>query len=333
MTFHSHKHSSKDHDHTHGVADPILLTTQRGIWAIKWSCWGLLATALIQGWIVYLSGSVALLADTLHNVGDAMTAFPLWVAFLLARWKPTNRFTYGYGRVEDLAGIIIVLTILSSALVVGYESIDRFFHPRPVEYLGAVVVAAIVGFLGNEAVARLRLKVGKEIGSAALIADGYHARADGLTSLAVLFSALGIWLNFPLADPLIGLLITLVILKIAWGSCKTVFLRLLDAVDPDVVVEIKEVACQTKEVVEITETRVRWLGHRLHAELNLAVSSNLTIEQGHDIAMEVRHNLLHHLQFLSNCTIHIDPATASGKLITALPTISTIVCLHIPIKG
>lgn len=136
MTFHSHKHSSKDHDHTHGVADPILLTTQRGIWAIKWSCWGLLATALIQGWIVYLSGSVALLADTLHNVGDAMTAFPLWVAFLLARWKPTNRFTYGYSRVEDLAGVIIVLTILSSALVIGYESIDLFSIPGQLSIWG-----------------------------------------------------------------------------------------------------------------------------------------------------------------------------------------------------
>ncbi len=308
-----HQHGPMGHNHTHGVPDPLLVTTQRGIWAVKWSFWGLLATAVFQGSIVYLSGSVALLADTLHNVGDAMTAFPLWVAFLLARWKPTNRFTYGYGRVEDLAGIIIVLTILFSALVVGYESINRFFHPQPVEYLGGVVVAAIVGFLGNEAVARLRLKVGKEIGSAALIADGYHARADGLTSLAVLFSAIGMWLNFPLADPLIGLLITLVILRIAWGSCKAVFLRLLDAVDPEVVAEIQDTARQTKGILEVTDTRVRWLGHRLHAELNLALSSNLTIEQGHDIAMEVRHNLLHNLQYLSHATIHIDPDTASGE--------------------
>lgn len=313
MIRHSHNHGSKGHNHTHGVTDPILLTTQRGIWAIKWSYLGLMATALFQSVIVYLTGSMALLADTLHNFGDALTALPLWLAFLLARRKPTHHFTYGYGRVEDLAGVIIVLTILFSAFVVGYESIDRFFHPQPVQYLGAVALAAMIGFLGNEAVARLRLKVGKEIGSAALVADGYHARADGLTSLAVLFSVIGIWLNFPLADPLIGLLIALVILKIAWDSCKTVFLRLLDAVDPDVVAEIKETARQTKGVLEVTETRVRWLGHRLHAELNLAVNSNLTIEQGHDIAMEVRHRLLHNLQYLSNCTIHIDPVTASGE--------------------
>ena len=220
-----------------------------------------------------------------------------------------------------------------SVFVVGYESINRFFHPRPVEYLGAVGVAAIVGFLGNEAVARLRLKVGKEIGSAALIADGYHARADGLTSLAVLFSAIGMWLNFPLADPLIGLLITLVILRIAWGSCKAVFLRLLDAVDPEVVAEIQDTARQTKGILEVTDTRVRWLGHRLHAELNLALSSNLTIEQGHDIAMEVRHNLLHNYN-----TCHTPPFTLTLILhrvnfIIALRSMSTMGCLPIPIKG
>lgn len=313
MIKHSHRHGSNDHDHTHGIIDPIILTTQRGIWAIKWSYLGLMATALFQSGIVYLTGSMALLADTLHNFADALTALPLWLAFLLARRKPTHRYTYGYGRVEDLAGVIIVLTILLSAFVVGYESINRFFHPQPVQYLGAVAIAAVIGFLGNETVARLRLKVGKEIGSAALVADGHHARADGLTSLAVLFSVIGIWLNFPLADPLIGLLIALVILKIAWESSKTVFLRLLDGVDPSVVVEIKETAGQAKGVLEVTETRVRWLGHRLHAELNLAVSSNLSIEEGHDMAIEVRHTLLHHLQYLSNCTIHIDPATASGE--------------------
>lgn len=313
MIRHHHHHPSDEHHHFHDVTDPVLLTTKRGVWAIKWSYLGLVATAVFQSVIVYLSGSIALLADTLHNFGDAFTALPLWLAFLLARRKPTHRFTYGYGRVEDLAGVLIVLTILFSAFVVGYESLDRFFHPQPVQYLWAVAMAAVIGFLGNEAVARLRLKVGKEIGSAALIADGHHARTDGLTSLAVLFSAIGIWLNFPLADPLIGILITFVILKIAWGSCKTVFLRLLDGVDPDIVAEIKERAGQTKGVLEVTETRVRWLGHWLHAELNLALNPQLTIEQGHDLAMEVRHNLLHHLHYLSNCTIHLDPATASGE--------------------
>ncbi len=307
------KHSPQDHDHTHGVTDPILLTTRRGIWAIKWSFLGLLATALFQGAVVFLSGSIALLADTVHNLGDAVTALPLWLAFLLARRSANKRFTYGYGRVEDLAGIIIVLTILFSALVVGYESIDHLLHPQPVGYLGSVVFAAVVGFLGNEAVARLRIKVGKEIASAALIADGYHARGDALTSLVVVFGALGVWLNYPVADPLVGLLITLVIFRIAWASGKTVFLRLLDAVDPGVVDEIQEAARQTEGVVDVTEARVRWVGHRLHAELNVAVNPDLSIEQGHEIAKDVRHTLLHQLRYLSNATIHLDPVTASGE--------------------
>jgi len=190
---HEHNHRHDIHVHTHGAIDPSIFTTQRGIWAIKWSFFGLLATALFQIVVVLLSGSVALLADTIHNFGDAATSIPLWIAFMLARRKPSNRFTYGYGRVEDLAGVAIVLTILFSAIVAGYVSIDRFFHPQTVTYLWAVIVASIVGFLGNEAVARFRIRVGKEIGSAALIADGHHARVDGLTSLAVLFGAVGVW--------------------------------------------------------------------------------------------------------------------------------------------
>jgi len=308
---HNHRHDT--HVHTHGAIDPSIFTTQRGVWAIKWSFFGLLATALFQVAIVLLSGSVALLADTIHNFGDAATAIPLWIAFMLARRKPSNRFTYGYGRVEDLAGVAIVLTILFSALVAGYESIDRFFRPQTVTYLWAVIVASVVGFLGNEAVAQFRIKVGKEIGSAALIADGYHARVDGLTSLAVLFGAVGVWLGYPLADPIVGLLITVAILRIVWESGRSVFTRLLDGVDPEVIDEIKHSVNHTSGVRDVSEVRVRWLGHRLHAELNIAVSPELSIEEGHRIATEVRHQLLHHLRYLSNATIHVDPVNASGE--------------------
>jgi len=213
--------------------DPSLLTTERGIWAVKWSFVGMLGTAVFQVVIVLLSGSVALLADTIHNFGDAVTAVPLWFAFVLARQKPSRRFTYGYGRVEDLAGVVIVLIILVSAVVAAYESVDRLLHPRTVTHLWAVGGAAVIGFLGNEVVAQFRLRVGREIGSAALIADGYHARVDGLTSLAVLLGAIGVWLGLPLADPIIGLLITVVILHIVWESGKGVFTRLLDGIDPE----------------------------------------------------------------------------------------------------
>jgi len=301
------------HGHTHSATDPILFTTQQGIRAVKWSFFGLLVTAIIQVVIVMLSGSVALLADTIHNISDASTAIPLWMAFKLMRRKADKRFTYGYGRFEDIAGVFIVLTILFSVIVAGYESINRFFHPLTVKYLGAVIVASIIGFLGNEAVAKFRIKVGKEIGSAALIADGYHARVDGFTSLAVLFGAVGVWLGFPLADPVVGILITIAILRIVWESGKAVFIRLLDGVDPEVIDEIRHAASHTPGVKDITETRVRWSGHRMYAELNIAVDPELSIEKGHDIAKEVRHELLHHLKYLANITIHIDPVSTSGE--------------------
>src|SRR5215216_761489 len=216
-------HSHDEHGHTHGTIDPTILTTGRGIRAVKWSFIGLFATTLIQIAIFYFSNSIALLADTLHNLGDACTAIPLGVAFVLGRRKPGKRFTYGYGRVEDLAGVVVVLTILASAVFAGYESVERFLHPKPVGYLWAVAVGSIVACLGNEGVVLFRIKVGKEMGSAALVADGYHARVDGFASLAVLLSAVGVWLGYPLADPLIGMLMTLLILRIVWESAAAVF--------------------------------------------------------------------------------------------------------------
>jgi cation diffusion facilitator family transporter len=299
--------------HPHGVIDPVLFTTQRGTWAIKWSFLGLLATALFQAVIVYFTGSVALLADMIHNIGDAATAIPLWIAFRLARRKPSNRFTYGYGRVEDLAGVAIVLTILTSALFAGYESLNRLLHPQTVERLWAVIVASVIGFLGNEAVAIYRIRVGKEIGSAALIADGYHARVDGMTSLAVFFGAIGMWLGFPLADPIVGFVITAAIVRIVWDSGKTVFTRLLDGIDTEVLDEIKHAVNHIPGVQDVSEIRVRWLGHRLHAEMNIAVDPELSVESGHQIAQDVRHQLLHHLRYLSDAVIHVDPANSSGE--------------------
>jgi len=301
------------HDHAHGTIDPALFATRRGIWAVRWSLIGLGATAVFQAVIVFLSGSVALLADTVHNLGDATTALPLWLAFVLARRPPSRRFTYGFGRVEDVAGIIIVLTILLSAVVAGYQSLDRLLHPRPVQHLWAVVVASIVGFAGNELVAVFRIRVGKQINSTALVADGYHARVDGLTSLGVLLGAVGVWIGFPLADPLVGLLITIAILGIVWQAGKGVLTRLVDGVDPEVIGEIRHATNHTQGVDEVTDVRVRWLGHRLHAEVNLAVSPVLSVVEGHAIAIEVRHQLLHHLPYLSNVTIHVDPSDHSGE--------------------
>jgi len=313
---HPHVHGQVRHGgrgHTHGFVDPSIATSEKGIWAIKWSFVILFATALIQVVVVWLSGSVALLADTIHNFGDAATAVPLWVAFALSRWKPNKRFTYGYGRVEDLAGIAIVLVITLSAIIAGYETVQRFLDPQPVGYLWAVAGASITGFIGNEAAALLRIKVGKEIESAALIADGYHARVDGLTSLAVLVGAVGVWLGYPVADPVIGLLITIVIVQIVWQSSKAVFARMLDRVEPHIVDEIRETLSRSVGVEKVTEVRARWVGHRLHAELNIAVASHLSVANGHAIAKEVRHNLLHHLSFLSSVMVHVDPTEEAGE--------------------
>src|SRR5215216_242828 len=200
---HDHQHGhGEEHGHAHGAVDPSIATSERGIWAVKWSFVGLFATALVQVVVVVLSGSIALLSDTIHNFGDALTAVPLWIAFALKRLGTSRRFPSGYGRFEDLAGVMVVLIILFSAVVAGYQAIERLIHPQPVGLLWAVAAAAVVGFVGNEGVAIFRIRVGRQIGSAALIADGYHARTDGWTSLAVLVGAVGVWLGYPIADPL-----------------------------------------------------------------------------------------------------------------------------------
>jgi len=309
---HTHTHSHK-HSHTHGTVDPSVIATSKGLWVVKWSFIGLMITAVLQIIIVYMSGSVALLADTIHNFGDASTAIPLAIAFSLAGRKPSKRFSYGYGRVEDLAGVIIVFLILFSAIVAGYESVNRFFNPQPIDHLQAVVAAGIIGCIGNEVVAQFRMKIGKEIGSAALIADGYHARVDGFTSLAVLIGAAGVWLGYPIIDPLIGMLITVTILKIVLDTSKLMFTRLLDGVEPEIIDKVKNIAESVEGVYEVTDLRVRWIGHQLHAEINASVSPSLSIEEGHEIANAIREKLLENFSNLSGTTIHVDPLTASGE--------------------
>ncbi len=308
---HGHGVHDHAHGHIHGVIDPTIATTARGIWAIKWSFLILAATAALQLVVVFVSDSVALLADTIHNIGDAGTAIPLWIAFLLARWKPTDTFTYGYGRVEDFAGIIIVLIILFSALVAGYEAIDRLFHPRPVVQLGWLAAAGLIGFLGNEAVAVFRIRVGREINSAALIADGYHARTDGLTSLAVVLGAFGVWVGFTLADPIIGLIITGVIFMIVWQSGKAVLTRMLDGVEPRTIGALRHAAEHADGVVNVEQIRARWFGHRLYGEMTLAVDPALSLADARKVVDGVKQHARGHLPALQS--LHVELATASGR--------------------
>ncbi len=306
-------HAHHVHGHTHGVVDPSIASTDRGLWALKWSFVGLIVTAAIQAVVVVLSGSVGLLADTIHNFADAATAIPLGIAFWLARRGRSRRFTYGLGRVEDFAGILIILTILASALVAAYESVTRLVHPQPVGLLWAVMVASVVGFVGNEAVAIFRIRVGKQIGSAALIADGYHARVDGWTSLAVFVGAIGVWAGYPLADPLVGLVISAAILVIVWQSARSILLRMLDGVESETLDEITHAVEHVARVEEVTDVRARWIGHRLHADISVTVPPGLSVTEGHDIARDVRHQLLHHLSHLGSVMVHVDPYGQGGE--------------------
>jgi cation diffusion facilitator family transporter len=307
---HSHNHPhhhNGEHSHSHGAIDPEIAASEQGLWAVKWSLVGLLITALTQAIVFWLSGSVALLADLIHNAGDALTALPLGVAFIAARWKPTTRFAYGYGRMEDLAGVAIVGVVLISALVTAYEAIERFYHPQPLEHLEALATAAIVGCIGNELVALLRIRVGQEINSAALIADGLHARADGLVSLAVLLSVVGVGLGYTWADPAVGLGITVVLLKIVWESGQTIFSRLLDGVEPEVIETIRHAVKHVPDVKAIKRIRARWLGHRLYAEVAITISPELSIQAGEEISNTVQTYLHDHIPYLACAVIQVLP--------------------------
>jgi cation diffusion facilitator family transporter len=295
------------------VVDPSIASTDRGLWALKWSFVGLMATALIQAGVFAVSGSVALLADTIHNFADAATAIPLGIAFLLAKKRATRRFTYGLGRVEDLAGLAIIVTITASAVFASYEAIYRLLHPQPVEMLSAVMAASVIGFVGNEAVAVFRIRVGKQIGSAALVADGYHARIDGWTSLAVLVGAVGVWAGYPLADPVVGIVISVTIFVLVWQSARAVLLRALDGVEAETLDEIGHAAAHVPRVEEVTDVRARWIGHRLHAELSVTVPGGFSVAEGHEVALEVRHQLLHHLPHLGSVAVHVDPYGQGGE--------------------
>ncbi|WP_225907384.1 cation diffusion facilitator family transporter [Leptolyngbya sp. BL0902] len=306
---HGHHHGEGGHSHVHGAIDPEIAASEQGLWAVKWSLVGLVITAVLQAGVFWLSGSVALLADLIHNIGDALTALPLGVAFLISRRQPTQRFAYGFGRLEDLAGLAIVGVVLISAIITAYESIERFYHPEPLSHLGALAAAALVGFVGNELVALFRMRVGRRINSAALIADGQHAMADGLVSLAVLLSAIGVSLGYPWADPVIGLVITAVLLKIVWESGQTVFSRLLDGVEPEFL-EAVDHALDHVPAVQGSETlKARWLGHRLYVELDVALDPELSLAASQTVVTEVETALKQQLPYLGWVRVRGVPAT------------------------
>lgn len=303
--------------HSHDAADSVddtLESTAAGIRTVKISLLVLGLTALIQIVIVVMSGSVALAADTIHNFADALTAVPLWIAFALGAKPATRRYTYGFGRVEDLAGSFVVAMITMSAIIAGYEAIARLIHPQQIEHVGWVALAGLVGFIGNEWVALYRIRVGHRIGSAALIADGLHARTDGFTSLAVLCSAGGVALGFPLADPIVGLLITAAILAVLRTAARDVFRRLLDGVGPAMVDAAEQALAARPGVQAVRSVRMRWIGHRLHADAELDVDPALDLAQAHRIAHDAEHELTHTVPKLTTALIHAYPAEHGSSI-------------------
>ena len=325
---HDHDHHDHDHDHDHpkgirGVlmqifaphshdaadsVDTALETSAVGIRAVKISLIGLGATAVVQLVVAIVSGSIALAADTIHNFSDALTAVPLWIAFAVGRRPATRRYTYGFGRAEDLAGIFVIGMISLSAIIAGYEAIRRLIHPVPIEHVGWVAAAGLIGFLGNEVVAVYRIRIGRRIGSAALVADGLHARTDGFTSLAVLFGAGGVAVGYPLADPIVGLIITVAILAVLRTAVRDIFHRLMDAVDPNLIDTAEASLAARPGVRDVRSIRMRWIGHRLHADAELDIDPNTSLEDAHRIAHDAEHQLTHAVPKLNSALVHAYPA-------------------------
>jgi len=307
---HPHDH---DHDHTHGGVDPALRDSRAGMRALLISLVILGITAAIQAVLVVVTGSVALLADTVHNVGDAFTAIPLGAAFLLGRRPATDRFPYGLHRTEDLAGLAIVIIIFFSGAYAIYEAINRFINPQDPSHLWVLMAAGLIGFAGNELVAEYRIRVGRQIGSAALVADGQHARVDGITSLGVVAGAVGAMLGFPLADPIVGLLIGLLIMKIVWDAARHIGSRMLDGIEPEVVAAIRSTAAAVPGVHGVHEVRARWVGHRVWTEINVAVDDDISVIDGHEVARAVQHELQHEVPHLGTVVVHVDPVSHGGE--------------------
>ena len=318
---HDHEHrggirgavSAIFHPHSHDAADSIdsaLEASERGIHAVKVSFVALMVTALAQLAVVALTGSVALLADTIHNFSDALTAVPLFLAFRLSRRPANRRYTYGYRRAEDLAGVFVLLMIATSAVIAAWEAIDRLIHPQAVDHVGVLFVAGLAGFVGNELVALYRIREGNAIGSAALVADGHHARTDGFTSLAVAVGAIAAWAGLDRADPLIGLGISIAIFVVLGGAARQIYYRLMDAIDPAIVDQIESAVATSPGVLAVAPPKVRWLGHRLVADLDITVPASLPVREAHAIAEEVRHSLLHRVPHLDDAHVHVDPDDA-----------------------
>jgi cation diffusion facilitator family transporter len=302
------RHVLSAHSHDPAAAIDSATAHREGMRALAIGLGGLGVTAVLQVVVVTLSGSVALLADTVHNFSDALTALPLGFAFWLGRRSPDRRYTYGYGRAEDLAGIFVVAVIALSAGVAAWQAVLRLIDPQAVDRPGLVAVAGVIGFVGNELVARYRIRVGRRTGSVALVTDGRHARTDGLTSLAVVAAALGTMAGWGLADPIVGLAISAAIVNVLRQAARDIARRLMDRVDPELVDRLEHQLARVTGVQTVDRVRVRWIGHELEADAEVALDPTLDLAAAHDVLEDARHRLLHRVPRLGDVLLHANPA-------------------------
>lgn len=318
---HSHRHASpasssftpssaggtRVHGHSHLPGNTMAASTQEGLRVVAIATAGMLLVAGVEFAIFSISQSAGLLSDALHNLGDVLTTAALWVAFLIARRPPTKRFTYGFSRAEDLAGAFIALVITVSAGAAAFESYRRLVtHAMPTQ-IGLGIAAALFGFVGNEVLAEYKIRAGRRLHSAPLVADGQHSRADGLTSLAAAVGLALTFLGWHEADPIAGLLISVAILYILIDVGREVLHRLLDAVDPAIVDEVREHALSVSGVREVEDIRARWAGRQLYVALNLGADATMTLAEAHAIAERVRQEVLAHVAGAAMVDIHVDP--------------------------
>lgn len=302
------RHALTPHSHDHTEAIRTAQESSRiGIRAAWISLAGMGITAVLQIVIVAVSGSIALLADTLHNVGHLATTIPLIIALRIGRRAPSRRYSYGYRRAEDLVGLLIGLVIALSAGLIVWESVRALLEPRELTNLGWVMAAALVGAAGNEAVAIYRIRAGRRIGSAALVAEGQHARTDALTSLAVAVGVIGVWAGMPQLDPIIGLVIAAVIIGVLVSSMRTVVRRLMDGVDDGTLERLERAASEVPGVLAVHEARARWSGHRMEAEVAVSADAALSLPEAHALSARVQEHLLGTVPHLERVGVHVTP--------------------------
>lgn len=309
---HGHAHGDDGrggHGHDHGALDHELVTSARALRAVKLSALGLGFTALAQLAIVVFAGSVALLSDGLHNLGDVLGTLTLLVAFTVAQRPARPGYSFGWRRAEDLGGLVIILAIAASAVLAGYESVEALLGPgHEVRNPPWAFAAALLGAVGNEAVARYKIGVGRDIDSPALVADGQHARTDTLASAGAAVGIAGAWLGYPVLDPVAGLGITAAIVWILVDVGRDVVRRLLDAVDPALLDRLTAAAAAVEGVVDVHDVRARQTGRALLVQLHAEVDGDLSLRRAHAIAEEVRHAVLHTDDRVAAVDVHLDPA-------------------------